>query len=112
MFNIKLFGKPIGFQIHEKSQFNTLKFLKGRFFVYGLIDDGQIVYVGSSVNIFDRIMFHKSDVYFAILKPFQKYFLIEYKSKKEIRFSEKEFIFNIKPKYNVVHKYKILGKVK
>jgi len=80
--------------------------MKGQSFVYFLMDNDQVVYIGSSINVVLRVQTHYQDRIFGTAffpgKIFDKaliYAAVEF-SYQNI---EKEYIHKFQPKYNVQH---------
>lgn len=67
--------------------------------VYFLIFKDEIVYIGSSYDILNRIKHHCKDV----KKVFNRYSYIEYGNLKQMESDELEYILNFKPRYNKKH---------
>lgn len=63
--------------------------------VYFLIKDTEIVYVGRSLNVTQRVIAHKSGD-----KDFDRYSYVTYEES-ELKEKESEYIAYLKPKYNI-----------
>lgn len=74
---------------------HVLKRAWGYFFVYVLSDNDNIIYIGASSNIYNRLMQHKGQ------KIFDTVLLIELPTKEDLRAMEKKLIMKYEPKYNV-----------
>ncbi len=69
--------------------------LKGIYFVYSLIDDGKIVYIGCSKNIYKRLKDHPWRN-----RKFSDIQMFSMPGQREAKNKEKELIFKHKPEYN------------
>jgi excinuclease UvrABC nuclease subunit len=68
---------------------------RNKFFVYLLILNGEIVYIGRTTNLYSRMNSHKHK------KDFTKVIMFEYNSYKEICKVETTLIKIYKPFYNI-----------
>ena len=80
----------------KKNQINIdLIQIKGKYFVYHLIKDNKVLYIGYSKNIYKRLKEHKYQ------KDFDTIVLIPVGSLIEARVLERADIFTIKPELNI-----------
>lgn len=70
--------------------------LKNRFFIYILIDNYKIIYVGRSENIYERMVQHQAD------KQFTHIILLEYSYLEDMYFFEKKIIKHFRPNLNIL----------
>lgn len=68
--------------------------VNGRYFVYLLINDNEVIYVGRSFNLFCRLSWHK------YRKHFDKIYLAEYQAYNECCQAEKILTQHYKPIHN------------
>ena len=71
---------------------------KGRFFVYFLIYEDKIIYVGHTRSLYERIVCHKQSY------EFDRFQLIEYNTYEESLLEEKSWIKYHQPKFNRISK--------
>lgn len=76
--------------------------LESRYFIYFLIKDGLIVYIGATKNIQQRICAHKSLLH--VSKWFTHFRIISCNSNEEMMVYEKRWIARFNPIENVRHK--------
>jgi len=75
---------------------NSLKKLKGRHFVYLLLKGSEVIYVGRSSNLYNRLVWHK------YRKDFINIHLAEFKTHLDCRHAEKKIVKYYLPEKNIV----------
>ena len=83
---------------HGNNLRNTLKPLRGKNCIYFLLDDNSIVYIGKTINPYDRIIFHRHN------KDFKYYIIGILKDGYRINAEETSLIRKYKPFYNLTDK--------
>lgn len=84
---------------HRISDFNiSWMDYKGRFFVYFLMDEDEIIYVGRTRSLYERIVCHKQSY------EFNRFGLIEYNTYEESLIEERDWIKYHQPKFNRIGK--------
>lgn len=78
--------------IHDLPRFNKHEFLTG---IYFLLKNDEVVYVGKTVNLFERIMTHQKQC----SKDFDDYVFYKIDNEK-LDICERYFINKLKPIYN------------
>jgi predicted GIY-YIG superfamily endonuclease len=91
------FGKPILELLISWSDITQkLNKLKGRYFVYLLLKDDEVIYVGRSFNLSTRLSWHK------YRKDFKTIYLVEYKTYAECCNAEKQITKYYSPFENIL----------
>ena len=89
------FGKPVLCAVISWAEIiKKLYKVKGRYFVYLLANDDEVVYVGRSLNLYCRLSWHK------YRKNFDKVYLAEYETYSECCQAEKKIIKYYSPVEN------------
>ena len=92
---INPFGYPIGeYQIQWNDIRKVLGKVRGRFFVYMLIQNKQVIYAGRSECLYERLCQHKYKW------QFDSVYLLEYYQYHECAQAEKKVILHYKPVNN------------
>jgi predicted GIY-YIG superfamily endonuclease len=90
-----VYGKPIiEAQISKSDITNRLSKVKGRYFVYILINGNIVEYVGMTGNLLSRLIAHK------YTKNFDMIYLCEYRTKRVCSYHERMLIRHYLPKQN------------
>jgi len=89
---INLIDSLSSVNLNELKKYNKHEFLTG---IYFLLKNDEIVYVGKTINLYDRIMVHQKQN----VKDFDSYLFLEVDNKK-LNLSERYFINKLKPIYN------------
>lgn len=76
----------------------------GKFAVYKYVQDGNIIYIGQSVNLLERIAQHAAEAKFLDHKDADIYYFF-CGSKQEMDGMERALIMKHKPPLNVAHRY-------
>lgn len=93
--------KQLVYVLARKSYHNILDFnvswmeYKGRFFVYFLVSNDEIIYVGRTRSLYERIVCHKQSY------EFDKFQLIEYNTYEESLIEERDWIKYHQPRFNI-----------
>ena len=91
------FGDTLNeFKILKTDIIQKLNKARGRYFVYLLIKNDDVIYVGRSFNLFSRLSYHKYD------KDFDAIYLCEYKTYLQCCFHEKQITKYYKPILNLL----------
>ena len=106
---IKFFDNEISIRFLNREETVKTKELAGRSFVYGLICNNEIVYIGATISIYNRLLQHRAKIYYTDYKFFDRLFLIEFPDRNSAFRNEKNYIFDLKPKFNNKHKNAIEG---
>jgi negative regulator of genetic competence, sporulation and motility len=89
------FGEPIIEAYIERNEISSpLNKARGRYFVYILLKNEVVVYVGRTKNLLSRLQNHK------YIKDFDRVFLMEYPDKDQLYKYEKVCISYYMPEYN------------
>jgi hypothetical protein len=81
---------------HQINDFNlSWSKYRGRFFVYFLIYEDKIIYVGHTKNLYDPIVSHKQTF------EFNRFGLIEYDTYEESLMEERDWIKYHQPTFNI-----------
>jgi hypothetical protein len=70
-----------------------------QYYIYALIKDQEIVYIGQSSNVMSRLGSHIQEK----RKDFDSYAIVCKVSQNEVDEVERKYIDDLKPKYNIVH---------
>jgi hypothetical protein len=89
------FGYPIGeYQIQWSDISKVLGKVRGRFFVYLLIKNKEVIYAGRSQCLYERLCQHK------YRWEFDSIYLLEYAQYHECAAAEKKIVLHYAPKEN------------
>jgi hypothetical protein len=84
---------------HKIGEFNIRwSECKGRFFVYFLMFEDKIIYIGHTRSLYERIVCHKQSF------EFDRFALIEYNTYEESLIEEKSWIKYHQPEFNRISK--------
>lgn len=101
-YEIELSGFEKSFSSISVKNLPKLKEKQGIPFVYFLIHENDIVYIGVSESVYNRFLQHKCNKYYEPQKIFDSALLLQYKNLAVDKAMEKIFISKIKTKYNIM----------
>lgn len=96
---IQVMGSIISIYTIGKKEISESQKLYGRFYVYFLLKDREVIYVGYTKSIYNRFLQHNANSY-ECRKDYDSAILFEYKTLDEAKFYEKQYISLYKPKMN------------
>ena len=86
-------------QVRKEILSNAKRIPFNQYYIYALIKDQEIVYIGQSYNVMQRLGKHIQEG----LKDFDSYSIVCKVTQDDVDEVERKYIDDLKPKYNIVH---------